>query len=107
LAETTQYQGLTSGRFVYWNLLPALVCTTLIFLLYKWLPSSGLAALIVLVNVPILFGIMTTPSFRFMYSLYLYGYFVVPLAVAELAVLRRRRAVAGEVACPAQTAVTA
>ncbi|MEI6287681.1 MAG: DUF6020 family protein [Bacillota bacterium] len=75
----------TAIPWSYWlyNSIPALLL--LIWLLFSWSKrrASALFSIVILINVPILFAIMSTCEWRFYYFIYLGGFFAVPLWLAE------------------------
>ncbi len=75
----------TAIPWSYWlyNSIPALLL--LIWLLFSWSKrrASALFSIVILINVPILFAIMSTCEWRFYYFIYLGGFFAVTLLLAE------------------------
>ncbi|MFA6074884.1 MAG: DUF6020 family protein [Negativicutes bacterium] len=75
----------TTTPWSYWifNTVPALLI--LLWPLFSWRKqrASALFALVILINVPVLFAIMSTCEWRFYYFIYLAGFFAVPLYLAE------------------------
>ncbi len=71
-------------RIAVWNLLSAILFFFVVFMCYKWVPSSAVSACFVLIQLPFLFLTLVTPSFRFFYFLHIYAYLAIPLLVLEL-----------------------
>lgn len=78
-------QGATTVPWSYWiyNSVPALFCLLLLLLSLHKRKASALFSAILLINVPILFAIMSTCEWRFYYFIYIAGFFAVPLWLAE------------------------
>jgi len=63
----------------------------LVWLLFFWRSrrASALFSLIILINVPVLFALMSTCEWRFYYFIYLAGFFALPLWLAERNVVEK------------------
>jgi hypothetical protein len=84
LNSTTIYKGaILSGRFLYWNFMPHLLIIILTMLLYPYIPCTAASSLIIFYRVPILFLTAPASQFKYFYSLYLFGFFVILLALIE------------------------
>ena len=81
--RASTYRGLWRGGFVYRNLLFPFVCILAAAALYKWIPSTALAALFLMVQLVFLVAVTPGHEFRFMYYVYLSGFFLFPMAVIE------------------------
>lgn len=71
------------ARFLFWNALFPLALLSLLALGYKWLPLTALFAATILYQVPFLFLTLPANDFRYVYFIYLAGFFALPLAWAE------------------------
>jgi hypothetical protein len=67
-----------------WDLFIPLLILLLIFYLYKWLPISAVSSLFVLSQLPVIYIGILCPDWRYMYFIYLYVFFAVPLSLLEL-----------------------
>ena len=83
LLQSREYQGFTKGRFLHWNSLFSLLGLILIFLLYKWLPLSALYSSFFLFQTAALFFVVWA-RWRYMYFLYLGGFFLLFVILLEL-----------------------
>jgi len=83
-AASIVYKGILDGSFIYWNAAIALFLLSIVFLLYKWIPSSSIFSAVILAQVVFLFFALTDPDFRFVYYLHLSGYFILPLVILEI-----------------------
>ena len=82
----------TAVPWSYWlfNSIPALL--VLLWLLFSWRNQRGSAlfSLVILINVPVLFVVMSTCEWRFYYFIYLAGFFALPLWSAERNIARSK-----------------
>jgi hypothetical protein len=92
-----QYAGLYRGRFVYWNAILPLLVLVGFLAAYRFLPGTALFSLVVLFQVPFVFLAATAYHYRFIFFVHYCGFFVVPLALAEIRSMRTRTPMAGEV----------
>ncbi len=83
IMRASTYRGVRSGAFIYRNLFFPFCCILAAAALYKWIPSTALAALFLMVQMLLLFIAMPGPDFRYMYYVYLSGFFLFPMAVIE------------------------
>ena len=99
LLKTQKYKGLTRGRFIHWNSLFAFLALVSAFLLYKWLSVGAFFSSVVLYQAAALFFVVW-PRWRFLYFLYLSGFFIIPLVLIEIQIRRFSPAVlTGEAQC--------
>jgi len=63
----------------YWSFLILILC----FLAYKWLPSTALFSLLILLQVPFMFLVQPSADFRYYYFIYLSFFIITPLALAD------------------------
>ncbi|OQA13362.1 MAG: hypothetical protein BWY64_03661 [bacterium ADurb.Bin363] len=73
-----------SIRLLIWNSLVPFFMLLVVFLLYRWLPLSALYSLFILVQPLCLFFVSHVTSWRYMYFIYLSGFFVFPLVFLEI-----------------------
>ena len=92
LSESSTFRGIWRGSFVFWNAVAPLVLIATLFLLYKWLPLTALACGFVLVQVVVLFFTIISNDFRYVYFIQLFTYFVLPLCLLEIRLIRAERA---------------
>ncbi|MBI5642850.1 MAG: hypothetical protein HY954_05180 [Deltaproteobacteria bacterium] len=78
-------------RLLVWNGLIPLFVLVCIAVAYKFVPCSALASLVVLIQAPFLFFLIAGSPFRFIYFIYYFGYFIIPLLLLEIAGKRRVR----------------
>jgi len=83
MLTTLRYEGLGRGRFVYWNTFLPFLMLCGFFLLYKWLPASAFFSSIVLYQAAVLFFVIW-PRWRYLYFVYLAGFFILPVALVEI-----------------------
>ncbi len=88
--HSRDYAGLVGGRFVYWNAVVPLALLVFVAAAYKWLPGTALFSLIVLFQIPFVFLAATAYHYRFIFFVHFCGFFVVPLALAEIRAARHR-----------------
>lgn len=88
LLQSREYKGFTKGRFIHWNSLFSLFGMIIIFLLYKWLPLSALYSSFFLYQTAALFFVVWA-RWRYMYFLYLGGFFLIFVVLLELRSKRR------------------
>ena len=98
LERSNGFRGLWRGSFLFWNAFVPLVPVVVVFLLYGWLPLTALACAVILVQVAVLFVTLIAADFRYVYFVQLFGYFLGPLLLLELHLIRaeRRRAAGAE-----------
>ncbi len=68
----------------HWNSVFALVISIVVLCLYKYLPISAIAASIILSRIPLVFLTAPYAFFRYVYSLYLFGLFVLLFVAFEI-----------------------
>ena len=95
--HSRQYAGLYRGRFVYWNAVVPLLVLAGFLAAYRFLPGTALFCLVVLFQVPFVFLAATAYHYRFIFFIHYCGFFVVPLALAEIRSMRTRPPMKGEV----------
>ncbi|WP_136514000.1 hypothetical protein [Geomonas edaphica] len=84
IASTSVYKGKRlEGKFLHWNFLPELALSALVLLLFPWFPATASASLVVLSRVPLVFLAAPASQFKYYYSLYLFGFFVIFMLIAE------------------------
>jgi hypothetical protein len=91
LERSNEFRGLSRGSFLFWNAFIPLVPIVVVFLLYGWLPLTALACAVILVQVAVLFATLISNDFRYVYFVQLFGYFLVPLLLLELHLIRAER----------------
>ncbi|MCX6355916.1 MAG: hypothetical protein NTZ78_13590 [Candidatus Aureabacteria bacterium] len=88
--KSWDYRGIRGGRFIFWNMSVPLVLLIVAFLLNRWLPLSALFSLLILLDLFFLFAAMPSAQYRYMYFLHLAGFFIIPLAILEIASRTKR-----------------
>lgn len=84
IASASAFTGLhPEGKFLHWNFLPELALALLALALFPWFPATASASLMVLSRVPLVFLAAPAGQFKYYYSLYLFGLFVIFLLLAE------------------------
>ncbi|MBU5637830.1 hypothetical protein KOM00_13940 [Geomonas sp. Red69] len=84
IASASTFTGLhPEGKFLHWNFLPELALALLALALFPWFPATASTALVVLSRVPLVFLAAPAGQFKYYYSLYLFGFFVIFLLIAE------------------------
>jgi hypothetical protein len=83
LRKTTRYNGIFSGRFLFWNSSFALLGLCFAFVLYKWLPVSAFYSGFFLYQAFFMFFVVW-PRWRYLYFIYLGGVFLLPVIFFEL-----------------------
>jgi hypothetical protein len=68
----------------HWNSLFALLASIFVLCLYKYLPVSAVAASIILSRIPLVFLTAPYAFFRYVYSLYLFGLFILLFVILEV-----------------------
>ena len=68
----------------HWNSVFALLASIFVLCLYKYLPVSAIAASIILSRIPLVFLTAPYAFFRYVYSLYLFGLFVLLFVALEI-----------------------
>jgi hypothetical protein len=68
----------------HWNSVFALVMSIVVLCLYKYLPVSAVAASIILSRIPLVFLTAPYAFFRYVYSLYLFGLFILLFVAFEI-----------------------
>ena len=68
----------------HWNSTIALLLAILVLCLYKYMPVSAIASAVILCRIPLVFLTSPFAFFRYIFSLYLFGVFVVLFVVLEL-----------------------
>jgi hypothetical protein len=91
LERSNGFRGLSGGSFLFWNAFVPLVPVVIVFLLYGWLPLTALACAVILVQVAVLFVTLIAADFRYVYFVQLFGYFLGPLLLLELQLIRAER----------------
>ena len=89
ILKTTEYTGIDSGRFIFWNSSFALVALIIIFFLYKWLPLSAFYSFFFLYQTVGMYFVVWE-RWRYLYYLYLAGLFLVPIVLFEIYKLRNK-----------------
>lgn len=96
IASASAYKGMRfEGKFLHWNFLPELLLSALALLLFPWFPATASASLMILSRVPLVFLAAPASQFKYYYSLYLFGFFVIFMLIAERKLRGRRREDAG------------
>jgi len=99
--RSREFAGVLRGQFVYWNAVVPFVLLIMFAAAYKWLPGTALFSIVVLFQVPFVAVAATAYHYRFIFFVHFCGFFVVPLALAEI---RHRRARStGETEGPAES----
>lgn len=83
LAATYQYTGFWSLSHLVWNAWLPLLFVVVASYAYAWLPATAAAATFLLAHLVLLFLVVLSADFRYVYWLYLYGFFALPMAAAE------------------------
>jgi hypothetical protein len=81
--QTSTYRGVFSINFLIWNLLPRLMLVLVFFFLYKWFPATALACSYILINVAVMFTVALATPYRYLYYLYPFAMYVIPMALME------------------------
>ena len=68
----------------HWNSVFAFLASILTLCLYKYLPISAIAASIILSRIPLVFLTAPYTFFRYVYSLYLFGLFILLFVILEI-----------------------
>lgn len=68
----------------HWNSVLALLASIFVLCLYKYLPVSAIAASIILSRIPLVFFTAPYAFFRYVYSLYLFGLFILFFVILEI-----------------------
>jgi len=72
-----------------YDLLYPVVFLIIIFFLYKWLPLSARSSFFILAQLPFWFIFIISPSFRYLYFIYLYYFLAFPLLILEITLNRK------------------
>ena len=91
LERSNGFRGLWRGSFLFWNAFVPLIPVVVVFLLYGWLPLTALACAVILVQVAVLFVTLIAADFRYVYFVQLFAYFLGPLLLLELHLIRAER----------------
>lgn len=84
-------------RLLVWNALIPLSLLVFAAAAYKYFPCSAAASLIILSQVPLLFILIAGSPFRFIYFIYYFGHFIIPLLLLERTGRRRLKPSSQEV----------
>jgi hypothetical protein len=71
------------GKFLHWNLIPALIACLAILLLWTFVPATATVAAAVLLRTAVVFIAAPASFFQYHWALHLVPFLLVPLAVAE------------------------
>ena len=86
LDKTLIYRGILEGRFIFANALWGFMIIIFIILLYHYLPVSSLSCSIPLYQIFFLFLLWSGNDFRYIYFIYLFSFFIIPLVLLEFKV---------------------
>ena len=75
----------------HWNSVFSLVAAVFVLFLYKYVPVSAIAASIILARIPLVFLTAPYAFFRYVYSLYLFGLFILLFVALEIMKKNRQR----------------
>ena len=75
--------GWLNGYVLYFSAFVPFCLLLAVFALSRWLPATALASLIPLTQAAAIYLTIFTTDFRFVYFLYLYGFFALPMMVTE------------------------
>ncbi len=70
-------------RLAVWNHFLPIFLLLLAFFLYKYVPASALGSFIILFQVPFIIVTAGAPDFRYLYFVYIYSIFIIPMAWQE------------------------
>jgi hypothetical protein len=89
IETASHYNGLSlSGMVLHWNLLPGFVLVVVSACLFRLLPATAAAAMLIGSRVPFIVLMAPASQFKYFYSLYLFGLFGILLAVGEFCAYR-------------------
>jgi hypothetical protein len=79
-------------RSILWNLWPAVALTIAAVVAFRSIPVTAAAALLVAYRLPVIFAAAPASMFKYLYDVYLLGFFLIPMALLEIGVRNRRLA---------------
>jgi len=91
IAHSLRYNGIFGGDYFYWNAVIQLILLSVSSVLYKYIPSSSIFAVFILIEVALLFFLIPSSHFRYFYFVYLSGFFVIPLVILEIVKHRQEK----------------
>ena len=90
ITKAYAYNGFTKGRFIVWNAYIPFIFLLCVLMLYKWVPLSALYSFVIMIQVPFLFILLPESDFRYIYFIYLGGFFIIPLVLTEIVGSRKK-----------------
>jgi hypothetical protein len=83
LRSVSQSRGFPQELFIYFTAFVPLVLLILVCVLFRWFAITAIASTVILLQLITLFFTVLSSDFRYVYFLYLYGFIVVPMLLAE------------------------
>jgi hypothetical protein len=70
-------------RLPVWNYIFSLVLLFVVLIFYKYLPCSSLSSFVILFQVPFIILTAASPDFRYLYFVFLFSFFIIPISILE------------------------
>lgn len=81
-----------SGRTLVWNAMFSFLLTLLIVSQWSFFPKTAAVSMLILMRMGMLFLFSPMSHFKYFFDIYLWGYFLLPMAITEFYLYRRKKA---------------